>query len=50
MHPFPNPGKHQKTVRFSDVFRRQRKGAMGANGLTVHIIYIIYQLLRLAGP
>ena len=33
MHPFSTPWKHQKTVRFSDVFREQRKGALGANGL-----------------
>ena len=33
MHPFSTPWKHQKTLRFSDVFRRQRKGALGTNGL-----------------
>ena len=33
MHPFPNPWKHQKTKRFSDVFWGSRKGALGANGL-----------------
>ena len=33
MHPFSTPWKHQKTVRFSDVFRRQRKGALGTNRL-----------------
>ena len=33
MHPFSTPWKQQKTVRFSDIFRGQRKGALGANGL-----------------
>ena len=33
MHPFSNPWKHQKTVRFSDVFREARKGALETNGL-----------------
>ena len=34
MHPFSKPLKHQKTVKFFDVFRGQRKGALGTNGLT----------------
>ena len=38
MHPFSTPWKHQKTVRFFDVFRRERKGALGTNGLTGHWI------------
>ena len=29
IHPFSTPWKHQKTVRFSDVFREARKGALG---------------------
>ena len=33
MHLFSTPWKHQKTVRFSDVFRRYRKGTLGINGL-----------------
>ena len=33
MHPFSIPIKHQKTVRFSDVFRGERKCALGINGL-----------------
>ena len=33
MHSFSTPWKHQKTVRFSDVFRGWRKGALGTNGL-----------------
>ena len=28
MHPFSTPLKNQKTVRFSDVFRRKRNGAL----------------------
>ena len=33
MHPFLTPWKHQKTVRFSDVFRGYRKDALGTNRL-----------------
>ena len=33
MHPFSTPWKHQKTVRFSDIFRGWRKGALRTNGL-----------------
>ena len=33
MHLFSNPWKHQKILRFSDVFRGQRKGALGTKGL-----------------
>ena len=32
-HSSPTPWKHQKTVKFSDVFRGYRKGALGTNGL-----------------
>ena len=32
MHPLSTPWKHQKTVRFSDVFKGY-KGAFGTNGL-----------------
>ena len=31
MHPFSTPWKHKKTVSFSDVFKGQRKGALGTN-------------------
>ena len=31
-YPFLTPGKHQKTLRFSDVFKGYRKGALGTNG------------------
>ena len=37
MHPFSPPWKHLKTVRFSDAFRGQRKGAFGTNGLVRNI-------------
>ena len=33
MHPFSISWKHQKILEFSDVFRGQRKGALGANRL-----------------
>ena len=33
MHPFSTPWKSKKTLRFSDVFRGDRKGALGTNGL-----------------
>ena len=33
MLSFPTHWKHWKTVNFSDVFRGQRKGALGTNGL-----------------
>ena len=32
MHPFSTLWKHQKTLRFSDAFKGQRKGALGTNG------------------
>ena len=35
MYPFSITWKHQKTLRFSDIFRDQRKGGLGTNGLTV---------------
>ena len=35
VHPFSTPGKHQKILRFLDVFRGQRKGALGTNGLSL---------------
>ena len=33
MHTFSTPCKLQKTVRFSDVFKGYRIGALGTNGL-----------------
>ena len=33
LHTFSTSWKHQKTLRFSDVFRELRKGELGTNGL-----------------
>ena len=33
MYPFSTPWKHQKTLRFVNVFRGWRKGVLGTNGL-----------------
>ena len=35
--PFSTPQKHQKPLRFSDVFRGLRKGALRKNGLIAYI-------------
>ena len=35
MYLFSIPEKHQKTVRFSDVFKGQRNGSLGTNVLRV---------------
>ena len=40
MHHFSTPWKHQKTLRFSDVFRRLREGALGTNGLIYTFAWI----------
>ena len=45
MHPSFIPWKHEKTVRFSDVFRGYRKGALGANGLIFKNITIFEELI-----
>ena len=37
MHPFSTPWKHQKTVTFFDVFRGQKKGELGTNGLNFNV-------------
>ena len=37
MHRFSTSWKHQKTVRFSDVFKGWRKGALGTSGLKCHL-------------
>ena len=34
MHTFSTPWKHQKTFRYSDVFKGLRKSALRTNGLT----------------
>ena len=47
MHPFSTPWKHQKIVRFSDAFWRQRKGAVGTNGLKRQFIWALFHFLRL---
>ena len=39
MHPFSTPLKHRKTVRFSDVSKGKRKGALGTNGLHMRCIH-----------
>ena len=33
MHPLSTPWKHQKTVKFSDVFKGERKNGLGTNEL-----------------
>ena len=38
IHPFSTPWKHQKSLRFSDVFRSQRMAVLGTNGLTSHLL------------
>ena len=44
---FDTPWKHQKTVRFSDVFRGERKCALGKNGLTQDISHsVLIQKLK----
>ena len=39
MHSFSTYWKHQKTLRFSEFFKRLRNGALGPNGLTWHYWY-----------
>ena len=38
MHSFSTPENIKEIVRFSDVFKRQRKGALGTNGLTQELV------------
>ena len=42
IHPFSSTWKHQKTLRFFDVFRGWGKGALGPNGLKVASFRIFY--------
>ena len=42
MYPFSTPWKLEKTVRFSDVFRGKRKGALGTNTLIKNETKIYY--------
>ena len=44
MHPFSTPWKHEKTLRFSDVFRKWRKGALRTNGL-INVRYYMFPLI-----
>ena len=41
LHSFSTPWKHQKSLKFSDVFERQRKGALEANGLSWHLYFCL---------
>ena len=45
MYPFSTPWKHKKTVKYSDVFKGLRKGALGTNGLIHYIIAFLSKLL-----
>ena len=45
MHPFSTPWKQQKTVKFSNVFRGYKKGALGTNGLNKLIVHCWSNLL-----
>ena len=57
MHPFSTLRKHQKTSRFSDVFREWRKGVLETNGLINHatpfsiltrfMLHLVGSILRL---
>ena len=44
-HPFFTPWKHQKTLRFSVVFRVWRKGALGTIGLIGKFILVVICIL-----
>ena len=48
MHPFSTPWKHLKTLRFSDVFRRKKNGALGTNEL-ININNCCTHFIKLAG-
>ena len=37
IHPFSTLWKHQKTLRFSDIFKRWRKGALRTNGVKIKL-------------
>ena len=39
---FYTPGKQEKTLRFSDVFRVYRKATLGCNGLTNEALEVIF--------
>ena len=42
MHPFSTPWKHQKTERFSDIFRGVEKGCIGNEWVNVFEYLIEY--------
>ena len=46
MQPLSTSWKHQKTVRFSDVFRGYKKGTFGTNGFKQERYFIKWLLLR----
>ena len=48
MHPFSTPSKHQRTLRFSGVFRGQKNGALGTNRL-ININNYCTHFIKLAG-
>ena len=45
MHPFSTPRKHQTILRFPDVYRGQRKGVVGTNGLKKRSLLDFYKHL-----
>ena len=48
LHPFSTPWKHRRTLRFSYVYRGQRKGTLRTNGLNVNINnFTVFTLLKL---
>ena len=44
MHHFSTPCKHQKTLWLSDVFRGQRNGVLGTNGLIFRFSLVSYYI------
>ena len=48
MYPFSTPGKYQKILRFSDVFRGSKNGPLGTNGL-ININNNCTHFIKLAG-
>ena len=44
MHPFSTPWKYQKNLRFPDVFRGQRKGALGTNMLIIFVTHVVSKI------
>ena len=46
MHPFPTPENITKLLRFSDVFRGQRKDALGTNESIMDGVLVPFGCLR----